>query len=179
MALKCDENHRIHVCSLAALETVVAQTEATHVISAINPWSIPDTPGKIQPANHLKIAMNDIVEPQDGLVEPGSAHINELITFIDQWNASGPLVIHCLAGISRSSAAAYITLCQLNAETDERVIANALRCASPTASPNTRMVALADKKMQRSGRMNEAISLIGSGEMRLAGQPFSLSHSIS
>ena len=179
MALKSDPDHQIHVCSLAALETVVAKTMATHVISAINPWSIPDTPASIDPDNHLKIAINDIIEPQPGLVEPANTHIEELLSFISRWNATGPLVIHCLAGISRSSAAAFIALCQLNAQTDERVIANALRDASPTATPNARMVALADKKMQRSGRMNEAVTIIGRGEARLAGQPFSLSHSIS
>ena len=179
MALKTDQDHHIHVCSLAALETVVAQTNATHVITAINPWSIPDTPATIDPANHLKIAVNDIVEPQPGLVEPATTHIDELLSFIRRWNASGPLVIHCLAGISRSSAAAFIALCQLNAKTDERVIAKALCDASPTATPNSRMVALADKKLQRSGRMSEAVMKIGRGEARLAGQPFSLSHSIS
>lgn len=179
MTLKCDQDHRIHVCSLAALEKVVVQTQATHVISAINPWSIPDTPPSIDPDNHLKIAMNDIIEPQPGLVEPASTHIQDLLRFITRWNASGALVIHCLAGISRSSAAAFITLCQLNAKTDERLIAAALRKASETATPNSRMVALADDYMQRCGRMTEAVSKIGRGEARLSGQPFSLSHLIS
>lgn len=179
MALKCDKDHRIHVCSLAALETVVAQTKATHVISAINPWSIPNTPPSIDPGNHLKIAINDIVTPQPGLVEPASEHIEELLSFIAHWNASGALVIHCLAGISRSSATAFITLCQLNAKTDERMIAVALRNASSTATPNARMIALADKFMQRYGRMSEAVATIGRGENRLSGQPFSLCHKIS
>lgn len=178
MTLKCNDDHRIHVCSLAALESVVAHTEATHVISAINPWSIPDTPASIAPENHLKIAMNDIIEPQPGLVEPANAHIEELLTFIDRWNASGALVIHCLAGISRSSAAAFITLCQLNAKTDERVLASALRNASATATPNSRLVALADRFMHRCGRMSAAIKTIGRGESRLSGQPFSLCHKI-
>ncbi|MEM8974619.1 MAG: tyrosine protein phosphatase [Pseudomonadota bacterium] len=179
MPLKCDRDHRIHVCSLAALETVVAQTRATHVISAINPWSIPDTPTRIDPTNHLKIAMNDIVEPQPGLVEPAGNHIEELLAFIDRWNAGGALVIHCLAGISRSSAAAFIALCRLNEKTDEKVIATALREASSTATPNSRMIALADKKMHRCGRMTKAVKTIGRGEARLSGQPFSLAHSIS
>ncbi len=179
MALKCDRDHRIHVCSLAALDTVVEQTHATHVISAINPWSIPDTPTRIDPTNHLKIAMNDIVEPQPGLVEPASDHIEDLLSFVDRWNGGGTLVIHCLAGISRSSAAAFITLCRLNEQTDEHVIATALRQASSTATPNSRMVALADRKMHRCGRMTKAVSTIGRGEARLAGQPFSLAHSIS
>ena len=179
MALKCDQDHQIHVCSLAALETVVAKTNATHVVSAINPWSIPETPSGIDPQNHLKIAVNDIVEPQPGLVEPTSNHIEELLTFVSNWNASGAMVIHCLAGISRSSAAAFIALCQLNAKTDERIIAAELRAASATATPNSRMVALADKHMQRSGRMREAVTTIGRGDARLLGEPFSLAHIVS
>ena len=44
------------------------------------------------------------------------------------------MLIHCFAGVSRSTASAYIAVCQLSPHRDEREIALALRAASPTAS---------------------------------------------
>jgi predicted protein tyrosine phosphatase len=73
-------------------------------------------------------------------------------------------LIHCWAGISRSTAAAFISLCALNPEADELRLAQALREASPTAHPNRRLVRLGDTVLQRSGRMIEAVESIGPGE---------------
>ena len=84
------------------------------------------------------------------------------------------MLIHCFAGVSRSTAAAYIAACALKPKRDEFAIARALRAASPTASPNTRLVALADDKLGRRGRMSEAIAEIGRGRECFEGEPFTL-----
>jgi predicted protein tyrosine phosphatase len=83
-------------------------------------------------------------------------------------------VIHCFAGVSRSTAAAYVAACALKPDGDEFAIAKALRAASPTASPNSRLVALADDALGRRGRMSEAIAAIGRGEACFEGTPFTL-----
>jgi predicted protein tyrosine phosphatase len=83
-------------------------------------------------------------------------------------------VIHCFAGISRSTAAAFITLCATRPERDEHDIARRLREASAIATPNTRLVALADDILDRRGRMVAAIAAIGRGEMAIEGSPFAL-----
>ena len=57
---------------------------------------------------------------------------------------------------------------------DEGEIARALRAASPTATPNARLVALADAKLGRAGRMIGAIEAIGRGEECFEGAPFAL-----
>ena len=54
------------------------------------------------------------------------------------------MVVHCWAGISRSTAAAFISLCAINPDAPEELIAARLREASPTAYPNRLMVRLAD-----------------------------------
>lgn len=164
----------IHVCSLAALNDVVATTAASHIITVINPWSIPETPPSVEERNHLKLAVNDIISDQPGLVAPRPEHIDQLLSFVRRWNRSGPLVIHCLAGISRSSAAAFITLCEINSGVSEFTIARSVRAASRTATPNSRMVQLADKVLGRDGRMIEAIESIGNGVATFSGEPFSL-----
>jgi predicted protein tyrosine phosphatase len=119
--------------------------------------------------------MNDICEARDGLVVPHEDHVSELIQFALGWDQQAPLLIHCWAGISRSTAAAFISLCALNPKADEHALARALRRASPTAYPNRRLVALADRVLSRRGRMNAAVEHIGRGQLAEEAQVFSLS----
>ena len=74
------------------------------------------------------------------------------------------MVIHCYAGISRSTAAAFIASCALAPDHDEAEIAKRLRTASPSATPNSRLVAVADHLLCRDGRMIAAVAGIGRGE---------------
>jgi predicted protein tyrosine phosphatase len=53
-------------------------------------------------------------------------------------------------------------------------LAQALRRASPTATPNRRLVALADDRLGRQGRMIAAITAIGRGADCYEGAPFAL-----
>jgi predicted protein tyrosine phosphatase len=100
--------------------------------------------------------------------------VRELIAFVGRWDRQRPIVVHCYAGISRSTAAAYITICNVAPERDEREIARRLRHAAPTASPNSLLVALGDTALGRNGRMIDAIAGIGRGEVAIEGVPFSL-----
>ena len=169
----------IHVCSLDVLDDVVATTKASHVLTVINQWSIPDTPPGIAAENHLKIAVNDIEEEHHGLIAPNVDHIIKILEFVELWERQQPLVVHCLAGISRSTAAAFIALCAMNSNTDEITLARYMRKASRTASPNRLMISLADRQMSRNGRMIEAIEHIGKGEALLEAKPFSIPSSIA
>jgi predicted protein tyrosine phosphatase len=83
-------------------------------------------------------------------------------------------VLHCYMGISRSTASAYAAVCALNPLRDEDGIAKALRRASPTATPNIRIVSLADKLLGRDGRMVAAIETIGRGIVAEEAAPFRL-----
>jgi predicted protein tyrosine phosphatase len=174
IALKAGAVAPVHVCSLETMPQLVVETGARHLITVINQMSIPPTPAAVPSVGHLRLAMNDITIPQDGLVHPNTEHIETLIGFARSWNRQGPLVVHCWAGISRSTAAAFITLCTLNDAGTERRFAQALRAASPTATPNALMIEIADELLGARGRMIDAIEEIGIGEMAMAGTPFSL-----
>jgi predicted protein tyrosine phosphatase len=163
----------IHVCSLARLHRTVEDTGARHVITLLRDIEVP-TPPRIAPENHLVLGMDDICDPIDGYTVPGDAHVRELVTFVQGWNRAAPIVVHCYAGISRSTAAAFVTACVLNPGRDEREIAWEIRRASRTAKPNTRIVSLADTLLRRDGRMIRAIELIGPGEAAYEGDPFRL-----
>ncbi len=164
----------IHVCSLARLHETVERTGARHVISLINGGTVFTRLSNVDPTNHLFLGLNDIVEEMEGLVAPAEHHMHELLDFVRAWPREAPLVIHCYAGISRSTAAAYATLCALMPERDEAELAQDLRRASPTATPNARLIALADAALRREGRMVRAISEIGRGGDAYEGEPFSL-----
>lgn len=164
----------IYVCPLARLVETVEQTGAQYVISAINPWSIPSTPQNVADNNHLRLAINDIDTPHGDLVHPERHHIELLVNFAEKWAKDGPLVVHCLAGISRSSASAFIVACALNQSVKETTIAQSLRKASSTAHPNTLMIRLADDLLGRDGRMTAAIERLSPSTATLQAETFSI-----
>lgn len=162
----------IHVCSLNRLADTVAQTRASHVVTLINAGTPVARPPTVLADNHLFLGMHDIVEPMDGYAAPAEAQVDELLAFVRRWDRQAPLVIHCFAGVSRSTAAAYIAACALSPERGEAAIAAELRAGSPTATPNRRLVAFADARLGRQGRMLAAIDGIGRGTDCAEGVPF-------
>src|SRR5690554_6885059 len=113
----------VHVCPLSQIAVVVDRSRASHLVSLINDSTPVERPPSIPEANHLFLGINDIVEPQDGMVLPGEEHVERLIAFARGWHRNRPMVVHCYAGISRSTAAAFITLCVARPERDEFDIA--------------------------------------------------------
>jgi predicted protein tyrosine phosphatase len=164
----------IYVAPLSLVETTIADARVSHLVTLINGETLIDTPPSIGPDRHLRLAMNDICEPQPGLVLPCESHVSDLVKFALDWDRKAPLLIHCWAGISRSTAAAFITLCALNPRVDELALARALRRASPTAYPNRLLVALADEALSRNGRMMTAVEEIGRGRVAEEAEVFAL-----
>ncbi len=164
----------VFVGPLSAVDRMVRDARVGHLVTLINNQEMIETPSDILPGRHLRLAMNDILEAQPGLVPPGEKHVAELIDFVTSWDRQAPVLIHCWAGVSRSTAAALITLCALNPGVDEGHIARLLRVASPTATPNRRLVELADAALGRSGRLTNAVDAIGRGKMTMEADPFAL-----
>jgi len=164
----------IYVAPLSLVETTVADANVSHLVTLINGETLIDTPPGIGPERHLRLAMNDICEPQPGLVLPCDTHVADLIRFAREWDRQAPLLIHCWAGISRSTAAAFISLCALNPAGAELELARALRQASPTAYPNRLLVALGDEILARDGRMVAAVADIGRGKVADEADVFAL-----
>jgi predicted protein tyrosine phosphatase len=165
---------RLHVCSLSRIDEVVRSTGARSLVTLLSPGTKVVRPLEIELERHLNLGVSDIVEAAPGQVIPELHHIDELLLFFRQWDRAEPMLIHCFAGVSRSTASAYIAACALNPKRDEHEIAAALRAASPTATPNARFVALADDRLGRSGRMSAAIQTIGRGADCFEAEPFAL-----
>ncbi|MER9117734.1 tyrosine phosphatase family protein [Mesorhizobium sp. M0954] len=164
----------IHVCSLAKIEETVARTGAGRLLSLLAAGTEVMRPASITRENHLHLVMHDIAVAQEGMTMPGEEHVLNLLDFARQWNRSRPLVVHCYAGISRSTASAYIIAAALAPKRDEAELAETLRALSPTATPNPRLIAIADALLDRRGRMIEAIQAIGRGADAFEGTPFEL-----
>lgn len=167
----------IIVCSLSRASEIARERKASHVVGLLDPGTaFPDIAGMPE-ERRLRLSLHDIEAEEDGFDHPADPHIAAILSFVRAWPREAPILIHCYAGISRSTATAYITACVHNPEVDEVEIAQALRKASSTASPNRRIIALADAALGREGRMTRAIESIGRGpswwEVGEA-QPFSL-----
>ena len=164
----------LHVCPLSRLNETISAIDPSHVVSLMGVGAKVERPASITPECHLFIGVSDIVEPMEGHVLAGPEHMERLLAFIRAWNRKSPLLFHCWAGISRSTAAAFIAACALTPERDEAELACTLREAAPSATPNARFVALADDLLARQGRMVNAIRAIGRGAEAMEGTPFML-----
>lgn len=151
----------IYVSPLSAVEEAVKNLKPSHLISLLDEKTMIPTPEGIHSDRHLRLAINDIHVPVDDLVCPAHEHVEELISFARSWDRSAPMLVHCWAGISRSTSSAYVALCALNEPGTEMAFARLLRQRGPHANPNPRIVALGDELLGRNGRMIEAISSIG------------------
>lgn len=155
----------IFVCSLARLHDTVATHGASHVATLINHATPVARPAAIAPERHLFLGMSDITEAIDGHILPGEDHVQQFLAFARAWGErrERPMVVHCWAGVSRSTAGAFIAACALAPDVPEDQWAQQIRERSPTATPNARLVAIADGLLGRGGRMNAAIEKIGRG----------------
>lgn len=165
---------RINVCSLRLIDETARTTGARSLVTLINVGTPVGRPTTIEPDRHLFIGVSDIVEPLDGHIHPAEEHVRKLLDFAKVWDRQEPVIVHCYAGVSRSTAAAFIIACAVAPERPEAEIAGKIRASSPTATPNRLLVAVADAMLGRDGRMVAAIEAIGRGEDCFEGTPFAL-----
>lgn len=146
------------------------------MISLVNEEVMRDlaTPPGVPAARHLRLTMNDISSPRAGHIAPAAEHVSAVVDFVMSWDRGTPLLINCLAGVSRSTAAAFTIMCALNPQTGEVEIARLLREASPTAQPNRRLVGFADVALGRDGRMVAAAEAISKTAELAPARPFAL-----
>jgi predicted protein tyrosine phosphatase len=151
----------ILVCPLSQVAAVVAARAPERIVSLLDPGSEFPEAGATYAGKHLRLRLHDAHVAAPGQVLPGVEHVRELLAFVGQWDRSAPILVHCRAGIGRSTAAAFIAACLHNPHASERDIALQLRGASPLARPNENLVRLADAALGRSGRMSRAIAETG------------------
>src|SRR5262245_60537304 len=133
----------ILICGKDHMPKAVERMRPARIVSLLPEDQQPPTPPDVSESDHLRILIDDINEPADGLILPGEEHVEQLVSFLRESPADRSLVIHCMAGVSRSTAAALVALA-LDAPGREREAAALLRAAAPFAHPNRRLVEIAD-----------------------------------
>jgi predicted protein tyrosine phosphatase len=159
----------IYVCSLLEMREHVRALGPSHLISLVAPIEQPPTPPGIAAGCHLRLGINDISQPLDGAILPEREHVASLVDFVRAWrHDDAPILVHCVAGISRSMAAALIALV-VKANGREAEAAHRLRAAAPHALPNQRMIDLADDLLGCEGRLMTARDAMGAAQLALHG----------
>jgi predicted protein tyrosine phosphatase len=112
--------------------------------------------GYLNVSRKLRLLFGDTETPEHGASE---SDVQRLIEFAKELHGSqGRVLIHCEAGVSRSSAAALIVYaCLLGPGFEREAMERVLR-QRPVARPNRRMVELADNLLERGGRLVRVLS---------------------
>jgi predicted protein tyrosine phosphatase len=159
----------ILIAPFSRVEETVRRHRPSHLLTLMVEPFVP-TPEGIAPEKHLRINVHDILEPGEGAICPAASHIEDMLHFARGWTRISPLLVHCWAGVSRSTAAAYILLCDIHGPEYEERIARALRFHAPHAQPNRLMIRHADEILGRQGRMVEAVEAMGEARPLLQGE---------
>jgi predicted protein tyrosine phosphatase len=164
----------IIVCGLAQAQAQINIHGAKSVIGILSPDMPHPNYDGISQDQHLRLTFHDINSETTGLAAAQISDAEKLIAFIKAWDRQAPMLIHCWAGISRSTASAFIAMCLLKPEVGEFTLAKQLRQASPSATPNRMITAKVDYLLGRKGRMLNAVESIGRGANAYEGTPFML-----
>lgn len=148
----------IEVCSReeasAILSSPSRRADVAFLISIGEPEDRPPA-GYANIRSKLRLLFADTNEEVEG---PTAEDVRRLISAAKSLaNRSGRVVIHCQAGISRSTAAAVIVYATLLGPGNEDDAVARVLAVRPGAWPNRRMIALADELLALEGRLIAAV----------------------
>jgi predicted protein tyrosine phosphatase len=134
----------------------------THVLSILDPeWPDPETFRAYERHHRTVLRFHDAIEACPGIVLPERSDVDAVLAFgaelADAGEAEGHLLVHCHAGISRSTAAMAMLIAQARPEASDEDIFCRLLEIRPKAWPNSRMIGFADERLERGGAMSAAL----------------------
>ena len=143
----------------------------THVLSILDPgWPDPQSFLAFGPHSRAVLRFHDAIEPEAKTVLPQEADVETILAFgRDAGDDLRHLLIHCHAGISRSTAAMLMILAQADPGKTDEALVERLVAIRPQAWPNSRMIGFADALLGREGRLSAAVN--GIYARRLKAQP--------
>jgi len=161
---------RITVCGLEELAGPRA-VDATHVLSIMDPgWPEPETLRSFDVHRRLKLRFHDVIDPSPGWIAPERWDVELLLAFGRDLGTVPPeageeaahphLLVHCHAGVSRSTAAAILLLAQRDPVMPaEDAVFEVVRLR-PQAWPNLRMIEIGDALLGRDGEIVAAVGAL-------------------
>jgi predicted protein tyrosine phosphatase len=145
------------VCGIEEL-AAHCTTRASHVLSILDPEApLPEAFGTYGEHEKLELRFDDIIEVTPGRLAPEADHIAALLGFgrslLRQKRESPHLLVHCHAGISRSTAAMSLILAQAMPEQPAAAILGLVHSIREKAWPNLRIMEIGDAMLQRDGTL--------------------------
>jgi len=165
---------RLTVCGIEELGGF-CEARPTHVLSILDPeWPVPEAFGQFGEHEKLELRFHDVIEELPGQVRPREEHVAALLAFGRDLMAEPPqdahLLVHCHAGISRSTAAMTLILAQHLPEVPaDQILAEVLRIRDK-AWPNLHMLEMGDAMLARGGTLPAAAHPVY--RMQLERRPF-------
>ena len=140
-----------HICSLEAVRE--ADVSIFDGVITIEDSRI-ENPFRLEAENQkqLVLCFDDISVPLDDLIEPQEKHILQALSFADRIG-EGSILIHCHAGISRSSAIALAVIAKRIGRGKEQESVKILEKINPHARPNKSIVWLTDEILERDRKL--------------------------
>ena len=153
---------RVTICGIPELVEHGA-AGVTHVLSILGPeWPDPPAFAAFAPHRRLVLRFHDIIEVTPGLIAPSRDDVARLLEFgrgLDE-PVGRHLLVHCHAGVSRSTAATALILAQMHPERPARAVLDAVAQIRPRAWPNLRMLEFGDALLGRNGEIVAAAGAI-------------------
>src|SRR5439155_3265952 len=146
---------RITICGIPELDEHCA-AGVTHVLSILGPdWPDPEAFAAFPPHRRLTLRFHDIIEPDPDRVAPSRYDVERLLSFGRELHAAtnSHLLVHCQAGVSRSTAATALILAQAYPERPASAALDAVVQLRPRAWPNLRIIELGDELLGRGGEI--------------------------
>lgn len=160
------------ICGLTELGAF-QNANVTHVLSILDPgFPEPADFAAYGPHKRLTLRFDDIIDPTPGMALPERHHVEALLEFGKGLAAAvddplNHLLVHCHAGISRSTASMAILLAEARRETSEDAIFAHIREIRGQAWPNSRMIGMADELLGRGGSLVAALRRHYAEQIRL------------
>jgi predicted protein tyrosine phosphatase len=145
--------------SICGLDELIGHQSrgVTHVLSILDPeWPDPEAFQAFDPHFRAIMRFHDAIEPDRDILLPQKSDVEAILSFGRDAAEAGGLLIHCHAGISRSTVATLMILAQARPDEREDELADRLLQTRPQAWPNSRMITFADELLDREGRLMAA-----------------------
>jgi len=156
---------KISVCGIHEL-TGHSETGVSHVLSILDPgWPTPEEFGAFSEHTRLELRFHDVIDANDAdIIAPQREHVADILAFgrrgLGVSGVETHFLVHCHAGISRSTASVALILAQALPHTSaDRIFEEVLRIR-PQAWPNLRVLEFGDVELDRQGELvNAAIRI--------------------
>nr|WP_282572266.1 protein-tyrosine-phosphatase [Roseomonas acroporae] len=151
---------RLTVCGIEELDGHCA-VGVSHVLSILDPaWPVPEAFGRFGEHAKLELRFDDVIEETPGKVAPAEADVAQLLAFGRDLEAErredAHLLVHCHAGISRSTAAMTLILAQALPLVPAGDILDEVLRMRPKTWPNLRLLEMGDALLGRGGALPAA-----------------------